>query len=174
MYRSPSLLLDLDGFAHTDRMVRVSCQGGPVGIRLEERDWPLLGHLRPKDLLRDLLPPGAHLRWNQNRRAWEVARGQLLPLVRALADWFGVVTVDEIRTVSGDSCDVRCREAEGDDCSCRCLGLYHGEGLPRVGWVLVGETTLQQRPERVRVRWQVRREDLAQGRRPYRQGPQRR
>jgi hypothetical protein len=81
-----------------------------------------------------------------------------------------LVTVDEVRTVSGDACDVRCREAEGDDCSCRCLGLYHGEGLPRVGWVLVGETTLQQRPERVRVRWQVRREDLARGRRPYRQG----
>jgi hypothetical protein len=65
-------------------------------------------------------------------------------------------------------------KARPDACSCRCLRLYHGEGLPGVGWVLVDETTLQQRPERVRVRWQVRREDLARGRRPYRQGLQRR
>ena len=53
------------------------------------------------DLLGDLLPPRAHRRWTPNRRAWEVAPAQLLPLVRALAEWFGVVTVDEVRTVSG-------------------------------------------------------------------------
>jgi hypothetical protein len=52
--------------------------------------------------------------------------------------------------------------------------LEHGEGLPRVGWMLVGEITLQQRPERVRVRWQVRREDVASGRLPYRRGGPRR
>jgi hypothetical protein len=97
-----------------------------------------------------------------------------LPLVRALAERFEVVTVDEVRTVTGDTCDVRCREAEGDDCNCRCLGLYRGEGLPRVGWVLVGETTLQQRPARVQARWQVRREHLASGRLPYRRGGPRR
>jgi hypothetical protein len=155
-------------------MVRVSCKGGPVGIRFEGQDWRLMGQIKPKELLRDLLPPRSHLRWNQDRRAWEVARSQLLPLVRELAEWFGVVTVDEVRTVIGDSCDVRCREAQGDDCNCRCLGLYHGEGMPRVGWVLVGETTLQQRPVRMHVRWQVRRQDLADGRPPYRQGTRRR
>lgn len=98
-------------------------------FRKDNRSWL-------KEVLGDRIRPN----FNKKTRKWEVARSHFGPVVEALADRLGSISV-WVDFRSTERCDTRCKAARGRECTCSCLGDNHGDGITR-GWKLVGDSTM--------------------------------
>lgn len=93
-----------------------------------------------KQALRDALPAGSHVEWDDDRKVWYLAARHTFDLVTAMVE-----AGERVRLVvdlkgeaaGGEKCDKRCVEAEGSSCTCECNGKYHGRGFWPDGFVQV-------------------------------------
>ncbi len=141
-------------------------------IKLDERtaciwyareDWSACGE-HPRGLLWNNLPKNARVEnVGENWQGpYRISRPSFWFMIRqpGFKERFPVVFVVEEKKLTGERCDTQCQEAKSEDCNCRCLGRNHGGGDARRGWLLVGETTLVERPGHTRIEWEMRSDSL--------------